>query len=205
VRCRIHADDGALSLSYGVADSSDVPLSSIARLRPLTEPDPTLARRSRVSDLRPWWIPSSRRKARPRSPLAGLCCAARTDEHPNATAYRRAADSFRARDFEALSSVVDADVVWHIPGRHPLAGDIVGRDALVTFMQKLPGLGFWLSQHDVFGNDEHVCALSTMGARRDTGDVETRVLSIFHFRDGKQVERWFYPDDAAAWDRIFTA
>jgi ketosteroid isomerase-like protein len=29
------------------------------------------------------------------------------------------------------------------------------------------------------------------------------VVSIFHFRDGRQTERWFYPDDAIAWNSIF--
>jgi hypothetical protein len=29
--------------------------------------------------------------------------------------------------------------------------------------------------------------------------------SIFRYRDRRQVERWMYPDDAAAWNAIFTA
>jgi hypothetical protein len=37
-------------------------------------------------------------------------------EHPNATAYRRTADAFRARDFETLRTLVAEDVVWHVPG-----------------------------------------------------------------------------------------
>ena len=56
----------------------------------------------------------------------------------------------------------------------------------------------------MFGNDEHACALSIMGARRAGVDVETRVVSIFHFRNMRQLERWFYPEDAQAWARIFT-
>jgi hypothetical protein len=32
-------------------------------------------------------------------------------EHPNAVAYRRTADAFRARDFEAIGSLVAEDVV----------------------------------------------------------------------------------------------
>jgi hypothetical protein len=28
-------------------------------------------------------------------------------------------------------------------------------------------------------------------------------VSVFHFRDGRQSERWFFPEDAEAWDRIF--
>jgi ketosteroid isomerase-like protein len=124
-------------------------------------------------------------------------------EHPNATAYRRTADAFRARDFDALRSLVAADVVWHVPGGHSMAGEIRGLDALVAWLGRLSELGFTLREHDVFGNDEHVCALSYMGARRPGLVIETRVTSIFHFRDGRQVERWIHPEDGAAWDAIF--
>jgi hypothetical protein len=48
-----------------------------------------------------------------------------------------------------------------------------------------------------------VCALSHMGARREGLDVHTRVVSIFHYWDGVQHERWFYPEDLDAWDRIY--
>ena len=128
---------------------------------------------------------------------------AATNEHPNAAAYRRTADALRARDFASLGALLDEDVVWHVPGSHSRAGDIRGRNEVVRWLADLIETGFWLTEHDVLGNDEHVCALSNMGARRPGLEVETRVVSIFHFRDGRQVERWFFPEDAAAWDRIF--
>lgn len=124
-------------------------------------------------------------------------------EHPNASAYRKAADAFRAKDLEALEALIDEDVVWHVPGDHPMAGEIRGLDALLAWLGRVGAMGFWLNEHDVFGNDEHVCALSTMGARRARIDVQTRVVSVFHFHDGRQAERWFYPEDRDAWDRIF--
>jgi uncharacterized protein len=127
-----------------------------------------------------------------------------TGEHPNATAYRRTADAFRAGDEPALQALIAADVVWHVPGDHPMAGDIRGRDALIAWLRQIGTMGFWLTEHDVFGNDEHVCALSIMGARRTGIDVETRVVSIFHYRDGQQLERWFYPEVATAWAAIYT-
>ncbi len=127
-----------------------------------------------------------------------------TDEHPNVIAYRRAVDAFRARDFAAIEAVVDEDVVWHVPGNQTRAGEIRGRAALIEWLAGLAETGFWLEEHDVFGNDEHVCALSYMGARRPGVDIRTRVVSVFHFRNGRQVERWFYPDDPAIWDRIFS-
>lgn len=123
-------------------------------------------------------------------------------EHPNATAYRRAAAAFRTGNIELIKELVDADVVWHVPGDARLAGDLRGREALTGFLARVTELGFWLREHDVFGNDAHMCALSEMGARRPGVDVSTRVVSIFHFSDGKQVERWFYPEDMAAWNTI---
>jgi len=124
-------------------------------------------------------------------------------EHPNATAYRRTADAFRERDFDAIRSLVAEDVIWHVPGHHSMAGEIRGLDALIAWLGRLGELGFTLREHDVFGNDEHVCALSYMGARRPGVDVEIRVTSVFHFRDGRQAERWIYPEDIDAWETIF--
>ena len=103
---------------------------------------------------------------------------------------------------EAIEKLVDADVVWHVPGDSPIAGDLRGREALTAFLTQVTELGFWLHEHDVFGNDAHVCALSEMGARRPGVDVSTRVVSIFHFSNGRQVERWFYPEDMGTWNSI---
>jgi hypothetical protein len=124
-------------------------------------------------------------------------------EHPNATAYRKTADAFRARDFDAIRSLVAEDVVWHVPGRHSMAGEIRGLNELVAWLGRLSELGFTLREHDVFGNDEHVCALSYMGARRPGVAIEIPVTSVFHYRAGRQVERWIHPHDVAAWEAIF--
>ena len=128
----------------------------------------------------------------------------KTGEHRNAVAYQRTVDAFRDRDFETLRSLFAEDVVWHVPGGSPMAGEIHGLDELVAWLGRLGAFGFTIREHDVFGNDEHVCALSYIGARRPGVDFEVRVTSVFHFRDGQQVERWFYPEDMAAWDAIFT-
>jgi len=85
-----------------------------------------------------------------------------------------------------------------------MAGTIRGCEALLGWLGQLGKLGFWLVEHVVFASDQHVCAISTMGARRDSVDVQTRVVSIFRYRDGRQFERWMYPDDTAAWNAIFS-
>ena len=126
-------------------------------------------------------------------------------EHPNATAYRRAAAAFRAGDLAAIEQLIDKDVVWHIPGTNRWAGDRRGREAVAEFLTGLAKTGFWLTEHDVFGNDEHVCALMVVGVRQPHMEVETRVVNVFHFRDGRQMERWFYPEWLSVWDEILDA
>ncbi len=126
-----------------------------------------------------------------------------TGEHPNATAYRRTVDAFRDGDFDTIRSLIAEDVVWHVPGRSSMAGDIRGLDELVAWLSRVGEFGFTIREHDVFGNDEHVCALSYIGARRPGVVIEIPVTSVFHYRAGRQVERWFYPEDMAAWDAIF--
>jgi ketosteroid isomerase-like protein len=124
-------------------------------------------------------------------------------EHPHAIAYRDTAEAFRSGDMTTLATLIAPDVLWHVPGSHPLAGDVRGRERLLEWLAALRPLGFWLSEHDVLGNDDHVVALSTFGARREGVDVQTRVISVMHFRDGQQLERWFHPEDLTAWHQIY--
>jgi uncharacterized protein len=126
-----------------------------------------------------------------------------TGDHPHAIAYRRTADAFRAGDLDVVESMLAPEVVWHVPGDHPMAGRVEGREAVLAWLTRLRGIGFRTAECDVFASDQHVCAVSMMGARRADVDVQTRVVSIFRYRDGRQVERWLYPDDTAAWNAIF--
>jgi ketosteroid isomerase-like protein len=128
-------------------------------------------------------------------------------EHPNATAYRRTADAFRAADTEALQQLIAEDVVWRVPGRNPLAGDVHGRDALFDWFARLRQVTdgtFALEEYDVIGNDEHVVALSRMSAVKAGGPLGVDVISVFHYRDGTQYERWFFPEDPESWDRLLS-
>jgi hypothetical protein len=43
-------------------------------------------------------------------------------EHPDAVAFQRTADAFRAGDMDTLAELLDEDVIWHIPGTSALAG-----------------------------------------------------------------------------------
>jgi ketosteroid isomerase-like protein len=127
-------------------------------------------------------------------------------DHPNITAYRRTADAFRVGDRGALAALIDEDVVWHIPGSGPMAGDIHGREALFRFFDRVRDVTegtFMIKEHDVLGSEEHVVALSNWSAAvREGIPVSVNVVGVFHFRDGRQQERWNHASDMAALDRL---
>jgi ketosteroid isomerase-like protein len=128
-------------------------------------------------------------------------------EHPNAKAYRRTANAFRAQDEEALRNLIADDVIWHVPGTNGLAGEVRGRDSLFDWFQRLRAVtsgSFSLEEHDVVGNDDHVVALSRMSAVRRGKAITVQVISVFHYRNGKQQERWFHPVDLDTWDRMLS-
>src|SRR5207244_3656389 len=58
-------------------------------------------------------------------------------EHPNATLIRHGYDAFGRGDLEALRELMAHDVLWHEPGRGPLAGDHKGPEGVVTLLGEL--------------------------------------------------------------------
>lgn len=104
--------------------------------RPLKVPTRQNVLKDRCTAVMPWvaWTASDQLRHH-----HGVTSQASTgDEHPNATAYRRAAAAFRARDLAAIADLVDTDVVWHVPGQQPLAGDYRGRAELLRFLSGSP-------------------------------------------------------------------
>jgi ketosteroid isomerase-like protein len=43
--------------------------------------------------------------------------------HPNEELARRGYDAFARGDMDTLRELFDPEIVWHFPGRSPLAGD----------------------------------------------------------------------------------
>ena len=59
-----------------------------------------------------------------------------------------------------------------------------------------------IKEHDVLGTDDHVVALSYWSAVGEGIPLSVDVVGVFHFRDGRQQERWNHVSDMAALDRL---
>jgi uncharacterized protein len=99
--------------------------------------------------------------------------------HPNEELVRRGYDAFAKGDMDTLRELFDPQIVWHFPGRSPLAGDHRGVDAVLGFFgrtMELTAGSFRVEVHDVVADDRH-----TVGLHLSTGEREGRTLRIERF------------------------
>jgi len=59
------------------------------------------------------------------------------DKHPNLAAIERFFAAYAAKDVGAVREVLAPDIVWRIPGHHPLSGPKHGVDEVLAFFDQL--------------------------------------------------------------------
>lgn len=127
-------------------------------------------------------------------------------EHPNVMAVRRGYDAFNKGDIESLNELFEDDVVWHVPGRSPIAGDYRGRDATFAYFERLDELSGGSYQAELqiaVGDDEHVIAIDRSTATTGAASYDADELVVFRFRDGRVVEAWQAMMNLYAHDEFF--
>ncbi len=126
-------------------------------------------------------------------------------EHPNAQLWRRAQEAFSRRDMDALRTLWADDIVYHVPGASPIAGDHKGLDAVLALFAKIVEMGIRIVDvHDVLASDDHVVALVRGTASRRGQQMSMNQANIYHVRDGKIAEAWLLPTDQLAFDEFFS-
>jgi uncharacterized protein len=109
---------------------------------------------------------------------------------------------------DTLRELFDPEIVWHFPGRSPLAGDHRGTDVVLGFfgrtMELTAGtLRAELSVHDVVADDRHTVGMHLGTGERGAEGLRIEVL-VFHVRDGRVVEVWQYIEDQYTYDEFFS-
>ena len=125
-------------------------------------------------------------------------------EHANATLIRKMYAALIAGNYlSVLTGVLSEDVVWHLPGTHPISGDHRGRDAVFTAMSKFEG-SVQLELHDVLANEEHAVALLQARGKRDGKEYSALEIDIFHVYDGQITEFWSFSEDQRVTDEFWS-
>jgi ketosteroid isomerase-like protein len=126
--------------------------------------------------------------------------------HPGEELIRQTFEAFSKGDVETFAALLADDVVFHFPGRGPLAGDHRGKTQVLATLAKqgeLTGGTFRVEVHDILANDEHAVALAVARAERGGRTWEDNAVLVFHIRNGKVAETWLHPTDQYAGDEFF--
>ena len=128
--------------------------------------------------------------------------------HPNEERFRAGYKAFQNADMDALrNEYLAPDVIWHSPGRNPLAGDYKGVDEVLGSFAKmfeLSGGTLSVEIHDCLANDEHGVVLGVARAEREGKRIENKYAHVVHLRDGKVAESWIHQDDQYAVDEFWS-
>ncbi len=97
--------------------------------------------------------------------------------------------AYGASDLDGIAAVMDENVKWHIPVRHPLAGTKTGRDEVLAFFEQLGTAGFQ-AEPIYFGADEtHVVDIHRGWSNADgKPNVDTTWALVYRIENGKIVE-----------------
>ena len=105
-------------------------------------------------------------------------------------------------DLEALRDFYTEDVVWHVGGTHPLAGDYRGRDALVDYfgrVRRITGGSLRVEPEEVLTSDRHTVMFTRTTAERDGRRLDVGMAQVFEVGDdGRWSEYWALADDPDA-------
>ena len=115
-------------------------------------------------------------------------------EHPNAKRIRDLFAAFEKGDVATITSVIPEGAVWHFPGRRgQLAGDHVGRAAILRFLLQVPALtggSFHLELEHVVADDTHAAVFFRGRGERNGNQLDNPTVLRIDMQGGKAREIW---------------
>lgn len=127
--------------------------------------------------------------------------------HTNEDLLRRGYEAFATGDMDTLNEQFADDIVFHVAGRSPFAGDYKGKQEVFAFFgrlaQETEGT-FRNEVHDILANDEHGVALVRTSGQRGGKSLEDNSVHVLHLENGKVKELWTHPGDLYAIDEFWS-
>jgi uncharacterized protein len=128
-------------------------------------------------------------------------------EHPNSKLVRHGYDAFARGDLDTLREFMARDVVWHQPGRSPLAGDHKGPEGVLALLGELRALSdgtFAIEIVDLLANPERAIAIQEETARRGDRTLDMASTVEFEIHQGKITEVTVYHADTYHFDEFWS-
>jgi ketosteroid isomerase-like protein len=126
----------------------------------------------------------------------------------NAAIVRRGYEALNGGDLRTLAELFRDDVSWHTPGRSPLAGDVLGREAVFARLGRYAAEtgGTFRTNLKRLLTDEHgrVIGLHHSVGERRGKQLDVYCCIVFELEDGRIVDGREHVYDLLAWDEFWS-
>ena len=121
---------------------------------------------------------------------------------------RRQREMYAGGDLPPVEELLAENVVWHVPGTSPIAGDYRGREAVSGYFRlrrELAGGAIRIAKGGQADHDEALVQLADGRAPLGGREVGWRTAGVYRAADGRIAEAWLVPLDQEHFDRVWAA
>jgi uncharacterized protein len=124
--------------------------------------------------------------------------------------HRRQGEMYAGGPVEPVAELLAADVVWHVPGTSPIAGDHRGVAQVLAYFEhrrRLAEASMRMHPGELICEGDSVAQFVTGSAVIDGKQVSWRTIGAYRLDLGRRLvqEVWLVPLDSALFDRIWSS
>jgi uncharacterized protein len=126
--------------------------------------------------------------------------------HPHVVSYERLIAAFNAGDFETVTSILDPQLVYTIPGNSPIAGTTRGVEAHVGALRRakeLSGGTLRFTPKSILRDGHTLVVVGRIQAKRGERLLDSDHLALFRFEGDRIAEGRTIPIDLYAFDAFW--
>jgi len=129
-----------------------------------------------------------------------------TASHPNLTLINNFFKAYAANDLDGIKTILDENIKWHIPGKHPLSGTKTGVKQVLEFFQKLNKAALKAEPIVMGVNDTYVIDCHRNWSNLENEEnLNSMSCLLWRIENNKIVEVFNFPEDQHIVDAFFSS
>lgn len=124
--------------------------------------------------------------------------------------HRRQNEMYSGGSIDAVAELLAEDIVWHVPGTSPIAGDHRGVEAAIAYFERRRRLAdstMQMEPGELLESGNAVAQFVTGSAVLDGNPVTWQTIGVYRLdvEAGRIQEVWLVPLDSDLFNRIWSA